>query len=134
MKTYIIAFFAGLIPMMVLDVIWLSLTVKNFYAKYIGDLMASSPSIAPALVFYPLYIFGLVVLVVMPAIKGDVSLCRVFLLGGLLGLMAYGAYDLTNQSILKNWSTIVTVVDMAWGALITGTAATIAVYLTKLWS
>ena len=134
MKTYLIAFFGALVPMLILDGIWLSLTIRKFYGKYVGDLMASTPSLVPAALFYPLYIIGLLVFVILPSLKGEIGLGKVFLYGGLFGLVAYGTYDLTNQATLRNWSAIVTVVDMAWGACITGLASLIAVHVTRLWS
>jgi uncharacterized membrane protein len=107
---------------------------KTFYAKHIGHLMADSPNLAPAGVFYIIYTFALSVLVVAPAVHNESSFIKVFLLGTLFGFSAYATYDLTNQATLKSWPTLVTVVDMLWGALLTGVTAVIAFYITKHFS
>lgn len=132
MKINIIAFVSALIPMIVLDAVWLLVMVKNFYAKYIGDLMSAKPNLWPAVVFYLLYICGVLFFVVMPALRGEFGLGKVFLTGAFLGVLAYATYDLTNQATLKNWATIVTVVDMVWGACITGLAAAVSVWFTRM--
>jgi uncharacterized membrane protein len=133
MKTIIVGALGFLVPMLILDFFWLTTMVKSFYGKYIGDLLAPNPNFAPAIVFYVLYCVGALVFVVFPAISGNFSFGKVFLFGALFGLVAYGTYDLTNQATLKTWSTVVTVVDLAWGAFITGTASTIALYFVKIW-
>lgn len=132
MKTNLIAYLAALIPMLALDAIWLSVMVKTFYVKHIGDLMSSKPNLWPAVVFYVLYICGVLFFVVLPAIRGEFSLGKVFFIGAFLGMLTYMTYDLTNQATLKNWATIVTVVDILWGAFITGLAATISVWFTRM--
>ncbi len=133
MKIITTAFFGFIIPMLLLDSIWLTTMVKTFYAKYIGQLFAPTPSIAPAIIFYLLYTVGVLVFVVFPALSGNYSLVKVFTYGALFGLVAYATYDLTNQATLKIWSTIITIVDLMWGAFITGTASTIAVWVSRLW-
>ncbi|MES2985696.1 MAG: DUF2177 family protein [Patescibacteria group bacterium] len=132
MKTYIIGFFATIVPMLLLDIVWLTTMIKTFYTKHLGELFADKPSLTPALIFYVLYGVGVLYFVVMPLLRANASLGTVFLTGAFLGLIAYGTYDLTNQATLKNWPTIVTVVDLMWGAFLTGTASTIAVWIMKI--
>jgi uncharacterized membrane protein len=67
----------------------------------------------------------------MPALRENAPLQRAFLLGAALGLVAYGTYDLTNQATMKAWPAIVTAIDLAWGALLTGLAATAAVWAAR---
>ena len=113
LKVYCIAlpiFFA-------LDMVWLGLAAKNFYAKHIGFLMKTNVNWAAAILFYLLFIAGLVVFVVTPAIeKGSWARARLF--GALFGLITYATYDLTNLATLKNWSLAVTVVDLIWGTVL----------------
>lgn len=130
MKTILVPYLASLVTMLVLDGVWLSLMVNSFYKTRIGHLMGSV-SYAPAIVFYLLYNFGLLILVVRPALEAKSPLLHVFLYGALLGLVGYGTYDLTNQATLKNWPTSLTIVDLIWGALLTGTVATVAVLLAR---
>ena len=134
MKQFIIAYFTSLISILIIDGIWLFFVAKNFYAKYLGSLMAKSPNLLAAGIFYLLYPLGLIVLVILPAIKGNTSFFKIFLLGALFGLIAYATYDLTNLATIKDWPVIVSVVDILWGTLYTGVISIIVVYLTRIFS
>jgi len=134
MNTYLISFFSVLVPLLAIDFVWLTLTMKSFYSKQIGHLTATNPVILAAVLFYILYSIGLVFLVVNPAIQGGFSFIKIFLYGALFGLVAYGTYDLTNQATLRDWPVLVTVVDLIWGSLLTGVVSVIAVYFTKIFS
>ncbi|MFO0781480.1 MAG: DUF2177 family protein [Candidatus Saccharimonadales bacterium] len=107
-----------------IDAVWLGLVAPKFYRKHIGKILADKPNFVAAAVFYALYIVGVVVFAINPALDED-SLQQAMGLGALLGLVMYATYDLTNQATLKVWSTKVSVVDMAWGAFITGIVSTL---------
>ena len=134
MKTFLITYSSAIISMLVIDLIWLSLTMKPFYQKYVGHLLSSTPNVVPAIIFYLIFIFGLTVLVVLPALSGNFSYLKLFLYGALFGLVAYGTYDLTNHATMKNWPAIVTIVDLIWGSLLTGTISVIAKFVYKFFS
>lgn len=123
-----------LIPLIVLDAVWLFSTGPTFYKKFLGHLMSANPSWIPVVLFYVLYAIGIAVFVAIPALRANTSYLSVFLYGALLGLVAYGAYDFTNQATLRDWPTIVTIVDLAWGAVLTGIVSVISVYIGKLFS
>lgn len=112
-----------------IDAVWLGLVAPKFYRKYIGKILADKPNFVAAAVFYALYIVGVVVFAINPALDED-SLQQAMGLGALLGLVMYATYDLTNQATLKVWSTKITVVDMIWGTFITATvsALTFAIF------
>ena len=131
MKTTLIAFAAVIVTMAIIDGAWLATMSKSFYGVQLKHLMAASPNLLPAIIFYLIYAIALAVIIVVPATKGTVDYRNVFLLGLLFGLAAYGTYDLTNQATLKQWPTLVTIVDLTWGSLLTGTVSTVAVYVTK---
>lgn len=116
-----------LVVMGVGDGVWLPLMTERFYRRELPALLAETPSWAPALGFYLLYAIATVVLVALPAIEHGHSLPRVGATGALLGLAAYGTYDLTNLATVRGWSARVTVVDMAWGASLTAVASVLAV-------
>ena len=126
MKTY----FAVLIPLLVLDAVWLGAVARGFYRTHLGYLMTDNYQWWAAAVFYLLFAIGLAVFVVQPNMSA--SVVRVFMLGALFGLVAYATYDLTNQTTIRSWPLIVTVVDLAWGAFISGVVSVIAVRLLKL--
>lgn len=122
-----IAIVATLSSMAILDAIWLATMTSRLYRQQLPGLLLDTPSWAPAVAFYVLYAVGVVVLVVLPALERDLPLGRAILYGALLGLVAYGTYDLTNQATLRGWSTLVTVIDMTWGASLTAIVVGIAV-------
>lgn len=107
---------------LVIDGVWLTLVAKNFYAKHLGYLMTKTPNLAAAGVFYLIYILGMVVLVLSPALQKG-SLWSAVLMGALFGLCGYATYDLTNMATIKDWPLIVTVVDLMWGTVLSGTVA-----------
>lgn len=123
MRTMLTAYGATALVFLVLDGIWLTTMVDRLYRPGIGHLMAERPNIAAAVAFYFLYVLGVVVFAVMPAVRAQ-DWTMALGLGALLGLVAYGTYDLTNLATLKDWSVRVSLIDMAWGAVVTASAAT----------
>lgn len=112
----------------IIDSIWLY-SMGGFYKKWLGHIFDSSFHLAPAAIFYLIYAAALMHFVAAPALRQGTALWAVFLSGALFGLAAYGAYDLTNQATIKNWPVIVTVVDLAWGAVLSGLVSVIVVAL-----
>ncbi|MBT4120643.1 MAG: DUF2177 family protein [Candidatus Magasanikbacteria bacterium] len=112
---YIKIFLLSLVSFLLLDGLWLLVVAKNFYKKYLGFIMGPVNWV-PVMIFYPLYIIGLVFLVIVPAIESG-SWVRLLFGAALFGLCAYGAYDLTNQATIKDWPWIVTIVDILWGMI-----------------
>ncbi len=110
-----------------IDMLWLGLIAKNFYAKQIGFLMKSDINWTAAIVFYLLFIVGLVLFVIMPAVEKH-SWLHALLFGALFGLISYATYDLTNLATLKDWPLFVTIVDLAWGATL-GAIVSVITYL-----
>lgn len=119
MVKWLYAYGATALAFVVLDAAWLTLVGPKLYKPVIGEIMTGQVRIAPAVVFYVLYIAGIVVL----AIRSAGGWREAAVLGAILGLVAYGTYALTDQAILKLWSTKLTVLDMAWGAVATSLAA-----------
>jgi len=100
-----------------LDMVWLGVAAKNFYTKQIGSLMTPKVNWAAAILFYLLFLVGLVVFVIAPAVEKD-SWVRALLLGGLFGLVTYATYDLTNLATVRDWPLALTVVDLIWGTML----------------
>jgi uncharacterized membrane protein len=92
--------------------------------------MRSSPNWTAAIVFYLLFIAGLVIFVVSPGLQAN-SIRKVLILGALFGLITYATYDLTNLATVKDWPLIVTIVDMCWGAVLATSVSCIAFYAGK---
>jgi uncharacterized membrane protein len=121
---FIKLYFIALPVFFAIDMVWLGLVAKNFYSKYIGFLMTPNVNWMAALLFYLLFIAGLVVFLIMPAIEQK-SWMHAFLFGALFGLITYATYDLTNLATLKDWPLIVTIVDLIWGMTLSASVSTI---------
>ena len=113
-----------------LDACFLTLVGPKLYRPDIGPLLGDSVRLAPAILFYLLYIAGLVWFCVAPALGGGWS--RALTAGVMLGLVAYGTYDLTCQSVLRLWSWKITLVDLAWGAFASGAASALGLLATRV--
>ena len=122
MKNLIWAYAGSLVTLLVADGIWLGLMARSFYKEQLWELMLPQPNLVIASLFYLFFAAALVLLVVHPAAKTG-SLWTAIGYGAVLGLAAYGTYDITNLATLKNWPVKVTVVDMAWGTFVTALSA-----------
>jgi uncharacterized membrane protein len=107
-----------------IDMVWLGLVAKNFYAKHIGFLMTPNVNWMAAIIFYLLFIIGAVVFVITPALEQK-SWVHALLFGALFGLITYATYDLTNLATVKDWPLIVTVIDLLWGMTLSASVSTI---------
>ncbi len=114
----------------VVDLTWLGFVAQGFYRSNLGKLMLGTPVWPVAIAFYLLYVVGVLVLVVLPAAHAG-NVWQAVLLGALLGLVAYGTYDLTNWSTLAGWPAIVSIADLAWGTVLTTIVATAGYFIAK---
>jgi uncharacterized membrane protein len=117
MVYYLKLFFATLIAFFAIDMVWLGLVARTFYSKHLGFLMTPRPNWLAAILFYLLFIVGILVFVVVPGLE-DNSLKTTLLRAALFGLITYATYDLTNLATVKDWPVLITVVDMAWGTVL----------------
>ncbi len=108
-----------------IDLIWLVLMNSRFYKKELSKLMAEKVKWFPAILFYLLFIVAVLVLVVLPAVDNG-SWLTALLHGGLLGLVCYGTYDLTNLASIRDWPLKVTIVDIIWGTVLSATVTAIS--------
>ncbi|MBW9114831.1 DUF2177 family protein [Rhizobium cauense] len=125
--TYAISYAATAIVFLGLDFLWLTGS-STFYRSRIGELLLDRPNFIAAAAFYLIYVTGVCFFAVMPAISsGRWTIALVS--GALLGLIAFGTYDMTNMATIKGWSLEVSLVDMVWGVFIT-TASALAGYFS----
>ncbi len=116
----------------VLDFLWLGFIAKQLYRDEIGHLLLDKPNMGAALAFYVIYVVGVIMFVVNPALaKG--SLWHALGYGALFGFVAYATYDLTNLATVKGFSLKVVLIDLAWGAFITAAMAGAAYWVIKTW-
>lgn len=106
----------------VIDALWLSVIANKFYKSQIGPLLLEKPNITAAVLFYVIYVIGIVAYVVTPALEKG-SWQHAVGYGALFGFVAYATYDLTNLATLKGWSTKLVIVDLLWGAVLTAAVA-----------
>ena len=125
MLAYAVAWLSTAIVFASIDALWVKLMTARLYRPLMGQHLAEHFNYAAAAAFYLLYVTGLVILVIAPAMEKR-SLARAMIYGALLGLVAYGAYDLTNQASLRGWDMRLTLADMAWGAFASALAASAA--------
>ena len=124
-------YFGTLLAFFAVDMVWLGLVARGFYSKHIGFLLSPSPKWAAAILFYLLFVVGLLVFAILPGLQAG-SLVRALLLGALFGLLTYATYDLTNLATVKDWPLIVTIVDMIWGTTL-ATIVTLAGFYIGRW-
>ena len=121
--TKLLALYGLTVPVFfAVDMVWLGLVAKTFYRKHIGHLMTDRIIWPAALVFYFTFIAGILIFAVLPAVEKG-SFGRAVLLGALFGFFTYSTYDLTNLATVKDWPLIVTVADILWGMVLTGTVS-----------
>jgi len=107
-----------------IDMLWLGFIAKDFYAKQIGGLMKSDINWTAAIIFYLIFIAGIVVFVITPAVQKN-SWTNAVLMGALFGFVCYATYDLTNLAVAKDWPVLVTIIDLIWGAVLAASVSVI---------
>ena len=119
-KLYAVA----VVTFFVIDLVWLGVVARSFYQNQMGHLMRAEVNWTAAIVFYLIFVVGIVVLAVWPAVERQ-SLGHAIALGALLGLVTYAAYDLTNLATLDGFPFGVVLVDMTWGAVLCGSVSAV---------
>lgn len=127
---FLIAYCTAALPMLTLDALWLGLIARGFYAEHLGFLLRPTVHWAPAALFYMLYPAAIALLAVLPA--SSEAWTGALWRGALLGLAAYGAYDLTNHATIARWPLAVTIVDLLWGVCVTAASSVVAWSLLSL--
>jgi len=107
-------FFLTALVFFAIDLVWIGVVASSFYARHLGPLLADEVRWVPAILFYTIYIVGLLVFAVLPGLSAA-SLGRSLALGAFLGLFAYATFDLTCMALFKGFPAIVVVVDLIWG-------------------
>lgn len=133
MNQHLIAYISTAIVFLVIDFVWLTQIASKFYSEQLGDLLLEKPNLGIAVAFYLIYVVGIVVFAVAPALKAG-SFQYAVLYGAMFGFFAYATYDLTNLATLKNWSVAVALVDVSWGTVLTGVAAGAGYAITNTFS
>jgi uncharacterized membrane protein len=122
---FIKLYFIALPVFFAIDMVWLVLVAKNFYRQQIGFLLKTNINWPAAIIFYLLFIGGLVLFVIAPSVEKK-SILNALFMGALFGLITYATYDLTNLATIKDWPILVTVVDLIWGSVLASSVSLIS--------
>ena len=114
-----------LVTFVAIDLTWLGIMAPRFYKPTLGDIGLAGVNLPPAIAFYLLYPLGLVIFAVEPALRSGAA-GTALLYGALFGFFTYATYDLTNQATLRNWTSSLSAVDIAWGTVLGATASLMA--------
>lgn len=131
MAQYFIAYATSATAFLALDLVWLTRIAKSFYYQQLDGLLLDKPRLLAAAIFYAIYVVGIVIFAVAPALR-EGSAVTALVFGALFGFFAYATYDMTNYATLRNWSLAVSLVDTIWGTVLTGTAALAGYFGTRL--
>lgn len=126
---YPCAYLSTLVIFLLFDMAWLGTMAGRLYRPTLGDILLAEVNLLPAIAFYLIYPAGLVVFAVIPALKSG-GVAQAALSGALFGFFSYLTYDLTNQATLRNWTSQLTLIDIAWGTLLGAIAAAAACWIT----
>jgi len=128
---YLKLYLCTLVGFLAIDAVWLTVVARGFYRRQLGFLLSDQPQWWAAIIFYLLFVVGLLVFAIAPGLQAG-SLRKVLLLGAFFGLVTYATYDLTNLATVKNWPWLVTLVDMAWGTVLAAAVSGIG-YFAGRW-
>ncbi len=129
LKNILFTYLLTLLIFFLIDMVWLGLVAKGFYRRYLGEMLSPKVNWPAAILFYLLFIAGLLLFVIEPA-QGRAL--QALWKGAIFGLIAYATYDLTNLATLKNWPLAVTLVDLVWGTVLGGAVSFFSVTLGRL--
>ena len=120
MNRYAALYLVTLFVTVPIDFLFLGVVAKGFFTSQVGHLLGEI-KLVPAILFYLLYVAGIVIFVSGGA---GATWKSTLLYGALFGFFCYATFELTSMSMLKNWSWAVVVVDIAWGSLVTAVSST----------
>lgn len=126
---YVIKLLLIAIPVfLIIDLIWLGFIAQSIYAHYLGHLLLDTPNWAAAFLFYFLFLIGMLIFVIHPAIE-KMSLSHATRYGAAYGFFTYMTYDLTNYAVLKDWPFAIVPIDILWGTVLSLLVATITTWI-----
>ena len=131
MMRYFKLYLVSLAAFLAIDMLWLGVVARSFYQQYLGFLMAPKPNWFVAIIFYLMFVAGLLVFVVVPGLKAN-SLKTTLIHAALFGLITYATYDLTNLATLRDWPALLSVVEMLWGTVLSVLVSYISFMAGKL--
>ena len=126
----VILYLATAIVFLALDAVALKSVLKPMFDKQLGSMLLDDIRMRPAIIFYLFYIAGVLWFVSVPALKAEMPL-QALIGGAIIGALAYGTYEFTNFATLRDWTSQLVMVDLAWGTVLTGFSAWAGVMITR---
>ncbi|NND04822.1 MAG: DUF2177 family protein [Saprospiraceae bacterium] len=126
----IISYLLTVVVFFLIDMIWLGVLAKDLYGNLLGHLMRDQINWGAALFFYLLFIVGIFIFAILPAVEKE-RVGHAILMGALFGLFTYATYELTNYATLKNWPIKLVIIDILWGAILTCLVSTAGYYINR---
>ena len=130
MKTSLILYIIALCIFLPIDLLWIGVVAKDFYRESMGALMSEKPRMDVGLIFYALFLVGLVIFGIRAGVVAN-DWKPALLYGALFGFFCYATYDLTCLAVMKDYPVKLALVDLAWGTIISGVTAALAVVIGK---
>lgn len=115
---------------LVLDLAWIGFVAQGLYERFLGDLLADEPNVAAAVLFYVIFLAGLVYFVIAPAVEQG-SPRSALLRGAAFGLVTYATWDLTSLAVIEGFPVAIVPIDIAWGAVLGATVSTVTCYVWR---
>ena len=128
---YLKLYFLTIPIFFVIDMLWLGVVARNFYRQNLAFILSPDVNWTAAIVFYLIYIIGILIFAVVPAMDRD-SILKAIVWGGLFGFFTYATYDLTNMALIKGWPLKVVIVDILWGVILCASVAALSFKVGKL--
>jgi uncharacterized membrane protein len=126
----LIAYMLTLVVFLAIDMAWLGFAAKGLYRRHLGGFLAENVNWTAAIIFYMLYIVGIFIFCIAPALEKQ-SLKHAIMLGALFGFFCYATYDLTNLATLEGWPSAIVYIDIVWGTVLTGLVSTAGFFIVK---
>jgi uncharacterized membrane protein len=129
MTRLVLSYFLTAVVFFAVDLVWLGVVARGLYQRFLGDLLGDVNWTA-AILFYLLFIVGIFIFAIMPAVERE-SATRAVVLGALFGFFTYATYDLTNLATLRGWPLGIVFIDIPWGMVLTATTSTAGYYIVR---
>lgn len=127
---WLLAYGLTFLVFLIIDMVWLAWLAKDLYKKYLGSLLSDEVNWVAAFVFYSLFIIGIFIFAILPAVEKNVW-TNALILGGLFGFFTYATYDLTNLATLKNWPLTIVWIDIVWGTILTAAVSSAGFFIVR---
>lgn len=129
-KTIIFGYSLTLVVFLIVDLLWLGVIARGIYTKYLGDFLSDQVNWTAAIIFYMIFVAGILLFVVHPAVEKN-SFESVLIMGALFGMVTYATYDLTNLATLKGWPLEIVIIDIIWGAVLSTIVSASGFFILK---